>query len=47
MREILNDSAQRAQAYLETINERKVAPDPAAVEKLKELDQPLGDVGQS
>jgi len=43
MREILNDSAQRAQAYLETINERKVAPDPAAVEKLKELDQPLGD----
>jgi len=43
MSEILNDSAQRAQAYLETINERKVAPDPAAVEKLKELDQPLGD----
>ena len=43
MREILNDSAQRAQAYLETINERKVAPDPAAIEKLMELDQPLGN----
>jgi glutamate/tyrosine decarboxylase-like PLP-dependent enzyme len=43
MREILNDSAERAMAYLESINERKVAPDPQAVEKLKELEQPLGE----
>jgi glutamate/tyrosine decarboxylase-like PLP-dependent enzyme len=43
MRKILNDSAQRALAYLESINERKVAPDPQAVAALRELDQPLGD----
>jgi glutamate/tyrosine decarboxylase-like PLP-dependent enzyme len=43
MREILNDSAQRALNYLEGINERKVAPDPLAIERLKELDQPLGN----
>jgi len=43
MREILTDSAERALAYLESIAERKVAPDPRAVERLKELDQPLGD----
>ena len=39
MREILTDSAERALAYLESIAERKVAPDPRAVEKLKELDK--------
>lgn len=43
MRDILNDSAQRALAYLENIDQRKVAPDPEAVAALKELDQPLGD----
>ena len=43
MREILNDSANRAIMYLESIDDRKVAPDPQAVDKLKELDQPLGD----
>lgn len=43
MREILNDSAQRALKYLEGIHERKVAPDPLAVERLKELDRPLGN----
>lgn len=43
MRAILNDSAERALAYLESIGERKVAPDPQAIARLKELDQPLGD----
>ena len=43
MREILNDSANRAIAYLERINDRKVAPDPQIVEKLQELEQPLQD----
>ena len=43
MRDLLNDAAKRAIAYLESIDERKVAPDLQAVEKLKELDQPLGD----
>jgi glutamate/tyrosine decarboxylase-like PLP-dependent enzyme len=43
MRDILNDSAERAMAYLESIGERKVAPDPEAIARLKELDQPLGD----
>lgn len=43
MRAILNDSAERALAYLEGIGERKVAPDPQAIARLKELDQPLGD----
>jgi glutamate/tyrosine decarboxylase-like PLP-dependent enzyme len=43
MRAILNDSAQRAMAYLDQINERKVAPDPQAVAALQELDHALGD----
>ena len=43
MREILADSAERALAYLESIDDRKVAPDPQALERLKELDQPLND----
>ena len=43
MRDILNDSAERALEYLESIGERKVAPDPQAIARLKELDQPLGD----
>ena len=41
MREILNDSAERAMAYLESVGERRVAPDPDAVARLTELDQPL------
>jgi glutamate/tyrosine decarboxylase-like PLP-dependent enzyme len=43
MREILNDGAERALTYLENIEDRAVRPDPQAVEKLKELDQPLGN----
>jgi len=43
MREILNDSAQRAIAYLDGINKRKVAPDPQAIAALQKLDHPLGN----
>ncbi|MGB5844676.1 MAG: pyridoxal-dependent decarboxylase [Anaerolineales bacterium] len=43
MKRLLNDSAQRAIAYLEHIEQRKVAPDPQAVKALQELDTPLQD----
>ncbi len=41
MRELLEETAQRAIAYLETLSERRVAPSPKAVEKLAALDVPL------
>lgn len=43
MRELLNDAAARAIAFLEGIDERGVAPEPAAVARLAELDYPLPD----
>src|SRR4051794_31109856 len=41
--EPLHDAARRACAYLEVIQERKVAPDPAAVGRLSALEVPLPD----
>jgi len=41
MRELLENTAQRAISYLEGLGERGVAPTPAAVAKLATLDQPL------
>src|SRR5438270_9899043 len=41
MRELLENTAQRAISYLEGLEERGVAPTPAAVAKLATLDQPL------
>ena len=41
MRELLTDAAVRAIRYLEDLNERSVAPDPAVVARLAELAGPL------
>src|SRR5688500_9328726 len=41
MRTLLETTADRAIRYLESIGERSVAPDAAAVERLVELDEPL------
>jgi glutamate/tyrosine decarboxylase-like PLP-dependent enzyme len=41
MHELLTPTAERAIRYLEGLNERGVAPDPAAVARLAELDIPL------
>jgi glutamate/tyrosine decarboxylase-like PLP-dependent enzyme len=41
MRSLLNDSAARAIAYLENIDQRGIAPDPNAVQALRALDEPL------
>ncbi|MEY2486365.1 MAG: hypothetical protein QOH39_2013 [Verrucomicrobiota bacterium] len=41
MKELLADAADRAVRYLEGLSSRSVAPAPAAIEKLKTLDQPL------
>src|SRR5437762_11375582 len=41
MRELLENTAQRAISYLEGLGERGVTPTPAAVAKLATLDQPL------
>jgi glutamate/tyrosine decarboxylase-like PLP-dependent enzyme len=38
---ILDDAARRARVYLETLDSRPVAADPAAVRALSELDEPL------
>jgi glutamate/tyrosine decarboxylase-like PLP-dependent enzyme len=43
MRELLISAAERAIRYLEGLNERSVAPDPAVVARLTELDMPLPD----
>jgi glutamate/tyrosine decarboxylase-like PLP-dependent enzyme len=43
MRELLEQTAERAISYLETLGERRVAPPAAAVAKLAALDQPLND----
>jgi glutamate/tyrosine decarboxylase-like PLP-dependent enzyme len=41
MRDVLLDAADRALCYLESLDERPVAPDPAAIASLSELDVPL------
>ncbi len=43
MRELLQDTAERAILYLEGLNARNVQPTPEAVAKLKQLDTPLPD----
>jgi glutamate/tyrosine decarboxylase-like PLP-dependent enzyme len=43
MRKLLENTAQRAISYLEALNDRSVAPEPAAVKKLATLDLPLTD----
>ena|SRR6266516_2327545 len=43
MRELLTAAAERAMRYLEGLNERGVAPDPAVFARLAELDVPLPD----
>ncbi len=41
MRELLITAAERAIRYLESLDERDVAPDPTVVARLSELDIPL------
>ncbi len=43
MKPLLDDAARRAANYLATLPERRVAPDPAAVQRLSALDVPLQD----
>ena len=43
MRDALNDAAQRAIHYLESLAERPIAPDPTSLERLAALDTPLPD----
>jgi glutamate/tyrosine decarboxylase-like PLP-dependent enzyme len=45
MRELLESTAQRAIAYLESLGTRRVAPDEAALERLRGLDIRLPDAG--
>jgi glutamate/tyrosine decarboxylase-like PLP-dependent enzyme len=41
LRELLNATAERAARYLEGLSQRRVAPAPEAINRLKELDRPL------
>jgi glutamate/tyrosine decarboxylase-like PLP-dependent enzyme len=43
MRQLLENTAQRAIAYLETLEARRVAPSPEALAKIAVLDEPLAD----
>ena len=43
MRELLENTAQRAISYLESLNDRGVVPEPGAVRNLATLDVPLSD----
>lgn len=43
MPNLLDDAAKRAKHYLATLDERKVAPTPSAIEALSSLDTPLPD----
>lgn len=47
MRELLENTAQRAISYLETVGDRGVAPSPEAVAKLDRLNVPLNEVSTS
>lgn len=44
-KDLLTDASQRALAYLDTLPDRPVRPDPAAVAALAELDTPLPEKG--
>ncbi|HEX6818096.1 MAG TPA: aminotransferase class V-fold PLP-dependent enzyme [Ktedonobacterales bacterium] len=41
MSDVLRDAAERAIRYLDSLDERRVGPDPEAVERLRELETPL------
>ena len=41
MHDVLHDVAERASAYLRNLQNRNVAPDPAAVDALQALDSAL------
>jgi glutamate/tyrosine decarboxylase-like PLP-dependent enzyme len=41
LKDLLNAAAERAVRYLEGLSQRRVAPAPEVVERLKELDRPL------
>jgi glutamate/tyrosine decarboxylase-like PLP-dependent enzyme len=45
MRELLEDSARRAIAYLEGLGNRSVAPEPEAVKRLSVFDEPMPERG--
>ncbi len=45
MRELLESASQRAIAYIEALDQRRVSPDPAALQRLSELDITLPDQG--
>ncbi len=45
MRELLQRACERAIAYVEALDKRRVSPDPAALERLSGLDIPLPDEG--
>src|SRR5512138_2635215 len=45
MRQLLQDAAQRASAYLDGLDARRVFPDPTALDQLAELDVPLPNEG--
>jgi glutamate/tyrosine decarboxylase-like PLP-dependent enzyme len=45
--DVLGDAALRARRYLESLDDRSVAPDPAAVTALARLDEPLPAAGTS
>src|ERR1043166_2669763 len=47
MRNLLEDTAQRAIAYLDGLNDRGVAPAAEAVANLQQLDQPLNEESTS
>ncbi|MEO8314584.1 MAG: pyridoxal-dependent decarboxylase [Pseudomonadota bacterium] len=43
--DVLDDAARRARRYLDSLDDRAVAPDPAAVTALQRLDEPLPATG--
>src|SRR5688572_11363316 len=45
MKQLLTATTERSLAYLNSLDERSVAPTPAAVEKLTAFDVPLQDEG--
>ncbi len=47
MATILEDTAKRANRYLERISDRPVAPDPEAVRRLQQLERPLEESGEA
>jgi glutamate/tyrosine decarboxylase-like PLP-dependent enzyme len=47
MRELLENTAQRAISYLEGLEDRRVAPSPEAVAELVRLDEPLAEASTS